>query len=321
MLKEDMMTFESKIKTDLKIPVVSIGMPIYNGEKYVEKSLDDLLGQTFKDYEIIISDNGSTDRTEEICKRYESKDPRIRYYRQPQNNGSSANFYFVFNQARGEYFMWAAMDDRWDKDYITILVEALKLDESYVSAFSPFQYVDENKQPINHIQYNDYSGSNVLTRVLKFTYSYNDAFIYGIFRLKHIKDFKFPIWWWINSKDHTNCVYPVLIYFLSKGGYMFVGQKALWFNTIHFHDKPKHDFIIDKHYLINYVAFLLRKINVSYESIRSIYKGSNSIFVTVLVGPIILIKCIIDCFEHTIALVLSMSKNIVSKQKIEKQNL
>lgn len=99
-------------------PMVSIGMPVYNGENYIREALDSLLAQTFTDFELIISDNASDDKTEVICNEYAARDNRIRYIRQPQNIGATANFRFVLDQAQGKYFMWAAHDDVRDTDFI-----------------------------------------------------------------------------------------------------------------------------------------------------------------------------------------------------------
>lgn len=83
---------------------VSIGLPVYNGEQYLAKALDSLLAQTFTDFEVIISDNASTDRTSEICAAYLERDPRIRYYRNQQNIGAAPNFNRTFELATGMYF-------------------------------------------------------------------------------------------------------------------------------------------------------------------------------------------------------------------------
>src|ERR1017187_2035195 len=92
-------------------PTVSIGMPVYNGEEYIRRALDSLLAQTFTDFELIISDNASSDATPEICTAYAKADLRIRHVRQQTNMGPSRNFSFLAKEARGKYFMWAAHDD------------------------------------------------------------------------------------------------------------------------------------------------------------------------------------------------------------------
>lgn len=109
------------------LPKVSIGMPVYNGEKFIRKTLDSLLAQTFTDFELIISDNASTDSTQEICKEYAIKDSRIRYIRQSENKGGLFNFNFVLHQACGKYFMWAAHDDFWDSECVEKYVDILDI--------------------------------------------------------------------------------------------------------------------------------------------------------------------------------------------------
>src|ERR1051325_12180076 len=94
-----------------RAPRLTIGLPVYSGEKYVAEPLDALLGQTFTDFELIISDNASTDRTGSICRRYEQQDPRVRYVRQPRYIGLSPNHNFVAAQARGELFKWASRSE------------------------------------------------------------------------------------------------------------------------------------------------------------------------------------------------------------------
>lgn len=120
-------------------PRVSIGMPVYNGARYVPEALDSLLGQTFADFELVISDNASTDGTEEVCRAYAARDPRIRYVRQPGNIGAVANFRYVLEQARGEFFMWAAHDDQWDSSFLSASTAILDCDADAGFVFPTFQ--------------------------------------------------------------------------------------------------------------------------------------------------------------------------------------
>jgi glycosyltransferase involved in cell wall biosynthesis len=92
-------------------PKVSVGLPVYNGEKFVKQALDSLLNQDFDGFEIILCDNASTDATEEICRAYAAQDRRIRYYRNDSNIGAAPNYRRVFQLAHGEYFKWFAHDD------------------------------------------------------------------------------------------------------------------------------------------------------------------------------------------------------------------
>lgn len=106
-------------------PRLSIGLPVYNGGNYLAESLDALLGQTYEDFELIISDNASTDGTAELCRRYAAQDSRIRYMRQPRNIGLNPNHNFVVRQARGELFKMASHDDLYARDLLKRCVEAL----------------------------------------------------------------------------------------------------------------------------------------------------------------------------------------------------
>lgn len=123
---------------------VSIGLPVYNGEQYLVKALDSLLAQTFTDFEIIISDNASTDRTSEICAAYRERDPRIRYYRNEQNIGAAPNFNRTFELATGTYFKWAAADDMLAPTFLEKCVAVLDADTSVVVAYPWTQYIDQH---------------------------------------------------------------------------------------------------------------------------------------------------------------------------------
>lgn len=121
----------------LAAPMVSIGMPVFNGEKFIGAALDSFLEQTFSDFELIISDNASTNGTERICREYAARDQRIRYVRQSTNLGPVANFKFVLDEARGEYFTWAACDDTRSSDFIALNFRFLSENPEYVASTSP----------------------------------------------------------------------------------------------------------------------------------------------------------------------------------------
>jgi glycosyltransferase involved in cell wall biosynthesis len=106
-------------------PRLTIGLPVYNGQKYVAESIEALLGQSFTDFELIISDNASTDDTGDICRGYEKQDPRVRYFRQPRNIGLAPNHNFVAEQARGGLFKWASNDDLYARDLLERCIDAL----------------------------------------------------------------------------------------------------------------------------------------------------------------------------------------------------
>lgn len=125
--------------SDIKaVPRISIGLPVYNGASHLDAVLKNILAQTYTDFELIISDNASTDTTKEICQNFAKQDPRIRVYRQSQNIGMWPNFIFVFDQAQSPYFMWAAHDDVRDPKFISELIKVLETDVSCGIAFCEY---------------------------------------------------------------------------------------------------------------------------------------------------------------------------------------
>lgn len=123
-------------------PLVSIGMPLYNGQRFLDQALRSLLAQDFKNFELIISDNASTDGTREICSHYAAMDPRIRLYWGGVNQGAAWNFKRVFDLSNGQYFMWAAHDDLWAPNYITECLRALEQNPSAVLCCSNLYFMD-----------------------------------------------------------------------------------------------------------------------------------------------------------------------------------
>jgi glycosyltransferase involved in cell wall biosynthesis len=103
-------------------PKISIGLPVFNGEKTIGIAISSLLEQTYSNFELIISNNASTDTTAKICEYFLSIDQRIRYFEQVQNIGAVGNFNFVLQKAAATYFMWAASDDTWEPNWIELLL-------------------------------------------------------------------------------------------------------------------------------------------------------------------------------------------------------
>jgi glycosyltransferase involved in cell wall biosynthesis len=130
-------------------PTISIGMPVYNAERYLVEALDSLLDQTFTDFEIIISDNSSTDQTESICFNYVRLDSRISYVRQSENLGATANFNHVFGLARGRYFKWASYDDICKPDFLAKCVEVLDNQPEVVWVHCSSGKIDEHGEVLD----------------------------------------------------------------------------------------------------------------------------------------------------------------------------
>jgi glycosyltransferase involved in cell wall biosynthesis len=126
------------------VPRVSIGMPVYNGEKYLREALDSILAQTCKDFELIISDNASSDSTQQICLDYADRDRRIHYYRNKKNFGGPKNYNRVFELSSGEYFKWAAYDDVLAPEFLEKCVGVLDKDPSVVGCICKTGRIDQH---------------------------------------------------------------------------------------------------------------------------------------------------------------------------------
>lgn len=123
---------------------VSLGMPLYNAERYLALTLDSILAQTFTKFELVISDNGSTDHTEQICRAYAAKDGRIRYYREEINRGAAWNHNRVFALSRGEYFKWASYDDLLAPQFLESCAAVLDKDPAVVLCCTTVMDIDEH---------------------------------------------------------------------------------------------------------------------------------------------------------------------------------
>ncbi|AQT69448.1 Putative glycosyltransferase EpsE [Anaerohalosphaera lusitana] len=134
-------------------PLVTVGMPVYNGSKYLREALDSLLGQSFRDFKLIISDNASTDDTPMICAEYAAKDHRIDYFRHESNKGAAFNFNFVFNKCNSKYFKWAAHDDICKASYLEKCVTVLEsADDDMILAHTQAKTIDRGSAVIANIE-------------------------------------------------------------------------------------------------------------------------------------------------------------------------
>jgi glycosyltransferase involved in cell wall biosynthesis len=129
--------------------LVSIGLPVFNGERYLAKSLRSLLDQTLGDLELIISDNASSDGTQAICEDVARLDPRVRYIRQLVNIGAPRNWNVVVHEARGELFKWASASDVCSPYLLERCVKALRSDPSVVLCYGRTGFIDEDEHPVD----------------------------------------------------------------------------------------------------------------------------------------------------------------------------
>src|SRR5215216_2482679 len=134
-------------------PKIAVGMPVYNGERYIESAITSILGQTYTDFELIISDNASTDRTQEICSAYATRDSRIRYSRNSVNLGAAPNYNLVFELSSSEFFKWADYDDLLAPEFLSKCIEVMDEDSGIVLCFPSARVIDESGNVLGDHQF------------------------------------------------------------------------------------------------------------------------------------------------------------------------
>jgi len=180
-----------------QVPRVSIGMPVYNGAAFVREALRTLLGQTEADFELIVSDNGSSDGSTEILLAAAAGDTRVRYFRHEKSLRAYDNFHYVLSHARGEYFMWAACDDNWDADFIEKLAQALDLKPEAVMAFGDVNTVTPTDKVGGIVPFDfETYGMTTMARLRKLA-PLQCYYFYGLWRTQAIKraPYSYCAWW------------------------------------------------------------------------------------------------------------------------------
>lgn len=170
-------------------------MPLYNAERYVREALDALLAQDYPNFELIISDNASTDTTERICREYAARDRRVRYHRAESNLGAVWNFRRVFELSRGEYFMWAAFDDLRAPQYLSRCVAALEAQPEAVMCCTGIQIIDEDGRAVEEVDFPlgiRMAGREVWPRVRAVARSLYWYDFYGLMRRRVLSTTRLP---------------------------------------------------------------------------------------------------------------------------------
>lgn len=168
-------------------PLVTIGMPVYNEGRFFERTLESLLNQDYGNFRVLISDNASTDGTEEIGLRVANVDERVTYSRTDRNIGSAANFRRVQAMATGKYFMWAAGHDEWSENLVSESVRNLESNESAAIAFATSYWIDESGQRLKRVTgYSDTRGMDPMARF--FTVFWGNMHpVLGVIRLDYLR--------------------------------------------------------------------------------------------------------------------------------------
>jgi glycosyltransferase involved in cell wall biosynthesis len=170
--------------TSMSSRYVDIAMPVYNGAQYLGSTLDSLLAQTHQDFQIWISDNGSTDDTPAVAEAYTGRDPRIHYERHPQNQGAAWNFNYTRKFATGPYFKWAAHDDLHEPTYLIRCIEALEAAPDAVISQPRTVFIDDlGQELLRSFRVNDWDDPNPAVRLHTVLWRNHEySFAFGLLR-------------------------------------------------------------------------------------------------------------------------------------------
>lgn len=166
-------------------PRITFGLPVFNGERYVQDALDSVLAQDEDSWELVVSDNGSTDGTEEICRKAADRDPRVRYLRQPENHGGPWNFQHVLDVARAPYFSWLCADDRKEPEFASRCLRVLEAaGGDVVMAYPRTRLIDSDGAPIGSIRDDELhlDGPAAPDRVRRLLRAQASPIFYGVMR-------------------------------------------------------------------------------------------------------------------------------------------
>mgnify|MGYP002713160290 CR=1 FL=1 len=146
-------------------PLISIGVPVYNEQDHISEALESLISQDYPRIEIIISDNGSSDNTPNICQQYASNHPSIIYHMHDSNRGPGFNFEFVLSKANGEFFMWASGHDMWENNYVSTCYNALSENQSAVLCYGPARWISHSADSVGQVSGGyDTTGLSIVSR-------------------------------------------------------------------------------------------------------------------------------------------------------------
>lgn len=164
-----------------RVPLVTIGMPVYNGARHLEGAIRSLLAQTEPDFVLHISDNCSTDATPGICSRLAAEDSRIRYERQPSNIGATHNFELLARRAKSPFFMWAAHDDVRPPNYLQVALALLMKSPGAVGCALGVDIVDESEQLLRRVPHPTRLASRSPIARVRAVFRQGHYAVYGLF--------------------------------------------------------------------------------------------------------------------------------------------
>ena len=270
-------------------PLISVGLTTYNRGALLRVAIQKILAQTYKNIEIVIADDGSTDNTQSICKTFARKDKRIRYFRQKQNVGMNKNYTFALNKARGKYFIWAADDDKWKNNYLEALAALLQTYPDAVVAASSCRFYSKTKEFISTTEAEPFTRPHLSVRIflpnevlVLYGLTHRDALV----KTGGYKSYPWPIPSGIGETVH-------MFRLLLQGGVAFT-PRVLWekedtghamdpFSTLKYFPFSRDVLWRIRRYVVFPLLFFYEAAIMTHDVLRSSYNAQNKIHLLITV--------------------------------------
>lgn len=247
-------------------PSVSIGLPVYNGEVFIRDALDSLLAQEYDDFEILISDDASNDKTQEICEDYALRYPRIHYVRQPLNIGAAKNFEYVLKNSRGKYFMWAAHDDMWAPTWLSTLVPMIR--DSDFSVRGSIHFIRDGMFIVERTPLNYRKGEHYRFYMQEeTTMNARNFYIYGLCHREKLLEVKFDA---LASVYNPDFIFTSLM--LYKGDFRSTGET---YQVYRYHENNSGDLLIKKYLTISRLFWRVHPVNYYIDYVSAAPKSAR----------------------------------------------
>jgi glycosyltransferase involved in cell wall biosynthesis len=208
-----------------QLPLVTVGIPTYNRAKGLERTLECIIHQTYKNLQIIISDNHSTDENVlAVIKKFGAVDDRIQWFIQPSNISIVPNFQFLLDKAMGKYFMWAADDDQWDNNFIEVCVNGMEADDDVALSMTDLKIVNAEGEKKATKLNRGFIQKSIFSRCFHFVKctDENKYFFCGLYRTNLVKNIPFENNW---GGDHM-----FLFETITKGKFLYIpGQSNFYY--------------------------------------------------------------------------------------------
>jgi glycosyltransferase involved in cell wall biosynthesis len=252
---------------------LTIGFPVYNGGVLLSRALESLLKQTYPDFVLHISDNGSTDDTARLCRQFAAQDRRIVYTRQPQNIGLVKNFRFLLRQARTPFFMWAAHDDWWHPTFVERNISELKQDPRAIASISRIGNCREGTQVNISLGTSPLRGSAKENMRVFWSNPQDAVRLWAVFRTEAIRN-SFPnLPWLFHAIDYT-----IVGLTLQFGGYIEIPEVLMWREMP---EKDRYLKIVDRQY---FVFRLFPSLPLSFYMLRYCHPSYYGTFIRALIS-------------------------------------